>query len=224
MSLPSPYGMVLSLSLLLGFILARRRLIRRGIPEAVVANLALLAAPAMLIGARAYHVITDWHIYQADPVSALYFWNGGFGLWGAFAGGLVVVWWYSKRAQYSLIQILNGIAPIILLVVGLGRWGNVLSGELLPFAYYDSAMSIALFFVIIFFEKKNSYVRENTFLIVFGAYAASRFVGEFLRHEPRLWGTLTINQFVCLMILVAVVGKLYLTWPRSKNIIHESQM
>lgn len=224
MLLPSPYGMILSLSLLLGFILARRRLIRQGIAEDFVANLALIAAPAMLIGARLYHVLTDWHLYVANPVGALFFWNGGFGLWGAFVGGLAVVWWYSKRAQYSLIQILNGIAPIILLVIGLGRWANVLSGELLPFAYYDSAMSMALFFVIIFFEKRNSYVRENSFLMVLGAYAASRFVGEFLRHEPRLWGALTINQFVCIVILVAVLGKIYLTGPRSKNIIHESQM
>lgn len=220
MTLPSPYGMILSLSLLLGFVLARRRLIQRGIAEDFVASLALLAAPAMLIGARLYHVLTDWHLYQANPISALYFWNGGFGLWGAVAGGLIVVWIYSKKEGYTPEQLLNGIAPIILSVIALGRWGNVLSGELVPFAYFDSMMSGMLFAIVSVWEKKSTYVRENIFWIVLGMYTTSRFVGEFLRSEPRLGDFLTVNQFVCLAILGITVRELYLTWSRGKNIIH----
>ncbi len=33
-----------------------------------------------------YHVITDWHLYFGEgknPVTALYVWRGGLGIWGA---------------------------------------------------------------------------------------------------------------------------------------------
>jgi len=213
--------MVLSLSLLLGFILARRRLLRRGIPEETIANLAILAAPAMLIGARLYHVVTDWHLYATQPVRALFFWNGGFGLWGAAAGGLLVAWWYSKRASYDFWNLANGIAPVILFVIALGRWANILSGELIPFAYFDSMLSGISFVVVSVLEKKNTFIREHTFLIVLGMYAMARFFGEFLRAEPRILDVLTVNQVVCLMLLVVVGRKLYLTESGGKNIIHE---
>lgn len=221
MFLPPMYGMVLSLSLLLGFVLARRRLLRRGIPEEIIANLAIFAAPAMLIGARLYHVITDWHLYTAQPVRALFFWNGGFGLWGAAVGGLLVAWWYSKKASYEFLGLANGIAPIILFVIALGRWANVLSGELVPFAYFDSVLSGILFVVVSVLEKKNTFIREHTFLIVLGMYAGSRFVGEFLRTEARLLDVLTVNQVVCLMLLAVVGLRLYLTGSGGKNIIDE---
>ena len=48
--------------------------------------------PFGLVGGRLYHVITDWHLYFGEgrnPVTALYVWRGGLGIWGAIALGAV---------------------------------------------------------------------------------------------------------------------------------------
>ena len=52
------------------------------------------AVPFGIIGARLYHVITDYDLYFGDgnnPVTALYVWKGGLGIWGGVALGAVGV-------------------------------------------------------------------------------------------------------------------------------------
>ena len=51
--------------------------------------------PFGLVGGRLYHVITDWQLYFGEgknPITALYVWRGGLGIWGAVALGALGVW------------------------------------------------------------------------------------------------------------------------------------
>ena len=64
----------------------------RGGTRGQIGDLALWAVPAGLIGARLWHVATDHQLYFGDgrdPIDALKIWQGGLGIWGAIAGGLV---------------------------------------------------------------------------------------------------------------------------------------
>src|SRR5690554_1281006 len=40
-----------------------------------------------IIGARIYHVIDLWELYSHFPLSALFVWNGGLGIFGAIIAG-----------------------------------------------------------------------------------------------------------------------------------------
>ena len=62
----------------------------RGGGEGQIADVALWAVPAGIVGARVYHVMTDWTTYfgadGAGFVAALKIWQGGLGIWGGVAG------------------------------------------------------------------------------------------------------------------------------------------
>ena len=66
--------------------IAEKRWVARGGEPGQVSDLALWMVPFGLIGGRLYHVMTDWQLYFSEgrePITALYVWRGGLGIWGA---------------------------------------------------------------------------------------------------------------------------------------------
>jgi len=104
----------------------------------VVADVAIYAVPAGIIGGRVYHVITSPAPYFGEngkPLDALKIYEGGLGIWGAISLGAVVAWIsYRKRAKGlelpSFRLFLDALAPGILIAQAIGRIGNWFNGEL----------------------------------------------------------------------------------------------
>ena len=48
--------------------------------------------PGGLIGARLYHLATDYELYTNHPLNMFKIWQGGLGIWGGIAGGVLVGW------------------------------------------------------------------------------------------------------------------------------------
>ena len=126
-----------ALAIILGVIAAvwsgERRWVARGGTEGQIADIALWAVPAGLVGARAYHVATDHDLYFGagrNPVQALEIWHGGLGIWGAIAGGLLGAWFYCRRHGILLRPLADALAPGLLLAQAIGRFGNYFNQEL----------------------------------------------------------------------------------------------
>ncbi|WP_246851236.1 prolipoprotein diacylglyceryl transferase [Nocardioides xinjiangensis] len=147
MSIPSPAEGVwhlgpvpirgYALSIILGIVLAiwigERRWVARGGRPGEVSDLAIWAVPFGLVGGRLYHVITDWELYFGDgenPITALYVWRGGLGIWGAIALGAVGVWLGARSSDIKLLPLLDAMAPGVLVAQAVGRWGNWFNQEL----------------------------------------------------------------------------------------------
>lgn len=104
----------------------------------VVADVAIYAVPAGIIGGRIYHVITSPAQYFGEngkPIDALKIYEGGLGIWGAISLGALVAWFgYRKRAKNldlpSFRLFLDALAPGILIAQAIGRIGNWFNGEL----------------------------------------------------------------------------------------------
>jgi prolipoprotein diacylglyceryl transferase len=104
----------------------------------VVADVAIYAVPAGIIGGRIYHVITSPTQYFGEngkPIDALKIYEGGLGIWGAISLGALVAWFgYRKRAKDldlpSFRLFLDALAPGILIAQAIGRIGNWFNGEL----------------------------------------------------------------------------------------------
>ena len=78
-------------------------------------------------------MITDWHLYfgeDKNPVTALYVWRGGLGIWGAIALGAVGIWIGARLRGIKLLPLLDAIAPGVLVAQAIGRWGNWFNQEL----------------------------------------------------------------------------------------------
>lgn len=105
----------------------------RGGQEGDVSDLALWAVPFGVVGARLYHVVTDWREYfgpDGSPWEALYIWQGGLGVWGAIAMGALGVVIGARLKGIRVLPLVDALAPGILVAQALGRWGNWFNQEL----------------------------------------------------------------------------------------------
>jgi len=127
-----------ALCIILGIVVAcwwgERRWQERGGREGMVLDVALWAVPFGLVGARVYHVCTDWWRYFGDggnPADALRIWDGGLGIWGGVAGGALGAYLglrhHGVRAMGAFA---DSIAPGVILAQGIGRLGNYFNQEL----------------------------------------------------------------------------------------------
>ncbi|HKB29911.1 MAG TPA: prolipoprotein diacylglyceryl transferase [Streptosporangiaceae bacterium] len=102
---------------------------RRGL----ILDVATWAVPFGLVGARLYHVITDYELYFGagkDPWNMFKIWDGGIGIPGAIALGAVGAWIACRRAGVNLGPVAGAAAPGIALAQAIGRWGNWFNQEL----------------------------------------------------------------------------------------------
>jgi prolipoprotein diacylglyceryl transferase len=102
---------------------------RRGL----ILDVATWAVPFGLVGARLYHVITDYELYFGagkDPWNMFKIWDGGIGIPGAIALGAVGAWIACRRAGVKLGPVAGAAAPGIALAQAIGRWGNWFNQEL----------------------------------------------------------------------------------------------
>jgi prolipoprotein diacylglyceryl transferase len=113
--------------------LGNKRWIARGGSAGTVSDLAVVAVPLGLVGARLYHVATDWQLYFGpgkDPLRALQIWNGGLGIWGAIAAGAFGAWWVCHRRGVPFLAMADALAPSLALAQAIGRLGNWFNQEL----------------------------------------------------------------------------------------------
>jgi len=104
----------------------------------VVADVAVFAIPAGVVGGRLYHVVTSPENYfgaDARLIDALKIWNGGLGIWGAIALGTVVAYFAYKRLASTrdlppFTFFVDALAPGIAIAQAIGRWGNWFNAEL----------------------------------------------------------------------------------------------
>jgi prolipoprotein diacylglyceryl transferase len=124
------YGAVIGLGVLLGVWLARRRWAARGGNPDDISTIAIWAVPAGVLGARAWHVITQPELFEGRWQEALYFWKPGLGIPGGVLAGVVVGIVTARRLHLPVGPALDAVAPAIPLAQAVGRLGNYFNQEL----------------------------------------------------------------------------------------------
>jgi prolipoprotein diacylglyceryl transferase len=133
-SIPSPsdgtlgplhmYGLMIALGVLAAVELARARWRAKGGDPDDIYAIALWAVPAGLIGARLYHLITDWKAYEGRWGDAIKVWEGGLGIPGGIAAGVAVGIWVAHRRGMRLSVGIDAVIPALPLAQAIGRLGN----------------------------------------------------------------------------------------------------
>ena len=127
------YGLCIALGVWAAVVLASRRYARRGGDPALITTLAIWTVPAGIVGARLYHVITDYELYLppgGHPLNAVKIWDGGLGIWGGVAAGALVGVRVARRHGADVGVLLDCVAPAVPLAQAIGRWGNWFNQEL----------------------------------------------------------------------------------------------
>ncbi len=127
------YAMCILAGIVVAVWITQRRLRDRGGRDGLTLDIAAWAVPFGIVGGRIYHLITSPQAYFGEgghPLNAFKIWEGGLGIWGAVALGLVGAWIGCRRHQVSLLDFVDAAAPGVLVAQALGRWGNYFNNEI----------------------------------------------------------------------------------------------
>ena len=229
------YALCIVAGVVAAVLVARARWVARGGAERTIADLAVWAVPAGLIGARIYHVVTDWQLYSDDPLGALRIWDGGLGIWGGVAVGTAVGLWMAHRWGLDLPVLLDTVAPAIPLAQAIGRWGNWFNQELFgrptslpwglridldnrppgylrdttfhPTFLYESLWCLVVVGIVLAVERRNRLRPGRLFAVYVAAYTFGRFWFELLRIDPanHIAG-LRVNDWISLILFVGAMA------------------
>ena len=208
------YGLLLALGVLLAGWIARKEFRRRGIDPELAYSIAVWAVPFGLIGARLYHVATDWDAFKNTYSQIPQIWNGGLSIFGAVLGGMLGTWIGARRVKLRFWVVADCIAPGLVLAQALGRFGNYFNQELygkpssLPWAVkidpahryapyqadstfqpmflYESLWDLLVFFILLRFTRR--YWRRvpagTVFALYVALYSAVRLPLETMKIDP----------------------------------------
>lgn len=110
-----------------------RRYRARGGDEDTTYDIALLAVPLGIIGARVYHVLSSPDAYfgaHGDLSLIPQIWRGGLGVWGAIPAGIAAGAWLLHHRGLRLGPFADSVAPAFLVAQAIGRLGNWFNQEL----------------------------------------------------------------------------------------------
>ena len=231
------YAFCIILGVVVAVVLGDRRFVARGGQPGTVADVATWAVPAGLVGARLYHVVTSPAPYLEEPVRALYVWQGGLGIPGGIAGGVLAGYLVCRRRGIRPGAFADAVAPGVALAQAVGRLGNWFNQELfgrpttLPWALeidpdhrparfadaatfhpaflYESLWNVGVALVVIWADRRYQLSGGRAFALYLALYAVGRGWIEALRVDDAavLFG-LRLNAYVMAVVLAGAVAYL----------------
>ncbi len=124
------YGLMYVIGITLAVIITQRRVRAAGGDPSVVADVALWAVPAGIIGGRIYFDLTTPADIPHVWYGAFAVWTGGLGIWGGVAAGALAGIWRLRRRGIKVAPIADAVAPALLVAQAIGRIGNYFNQEL----------------------------------------------------------------------------------------------
>jgi prolipoprotein diacylglyceryl transferase len=239
------YGLMIALGVIAGVWLLGKQLEQHRLGTTDDAgSIAVWGVIAGLIGARLYHVITDWSRFSDDLGAIPKVWEGGLGIPGGLIAGILVGAWQARRRGFRPGVILTFGAPAIALAQSIARWGNWFNQELfgkptdLPWALeiddehlpngftsgttfhpaflYESLWNLALCVVLLRVQRQFRLAPGRLLAVYAIGYGAGRYWIEGLRIDPASEvGGLRWNQWMALAAIA--VGIVYLVATRGKK-------
>jgi prolipoprotein diacylglyceryl transferase len=209
------YALCIIAGIVVAVWLGERRLVARGGRPGQVQEIALWAVPFGIVGGRIYHVVTDAEKYFGegrDPVTALYLWQGGLGIWGAVGFGALGAYIGARQQGVRFGALADAVAPGIVLAQAIGRFGNWFNQELFggptdlpwglvidpehrPLGYeafetfhptflYEAVWNVGVAVLVIWADRRFRLGHGRAFAVYVAAYCAGRVWIEMLRIDP----------------------------------------
>ncbi|MGB3730869.1 prolipoprotein diacylglyceryl transferase [Microbacterium sp.] len=133
------YALCIIAGIIAATLITNHRLTRRGAEKWVVIDIAIIAVPLAIIGARIFHVLTHFNFYFGpgkntwnpfEPGSVWAIWEGGIAIFGALIGGAIGAYLGCRWTGIRFWSFADALAPGLLLAQAMGRFGNWFNHEL----------------------------------------------------------------------------------------------
>jgi phosphatidylglycerol---prolipoprotein diacylglyceryl transferase len=101
------YGIIISMGLLLGMILALRSCEKFGISKNDVTDLLIFAVPSAIIMARLYYVAFKWEDFNGDILSIINIRSGGLAIYGGILGAVLSAYIFTKVRRIKTMKMFD---------------------------------------------------------------------------------------------------------------------
>ena len=237
------YALAIILGVVAAVVIGERRWVARGGTKGLVTDVATLAVPGGIVGARIYHVITSPDRYLEEPIAALYVWQGGLGIPGGIAGGFLVSWLVLRKRGIAKGAFADAVAPVVVVAQAIGRLGNWFNQELFgrpttlpwgleidpdnadavanaeayhPTFLYELLWNLGVAGVVIWADRRFRLGGGRAFALYVALYATGRLWIEALRiDDANTFFGVRLNVFVMLVVLLGAV--VYLVLRRGEG-------
>lgn len=98
------YAVLILLGVAVGYLMARRESVKRGLPQETFADLLVWALPISILSARAYYVIFRWEQFADNPISVFYLREGGIAIHGALIGAVLTAIVFAKKTWIVVLE------------------------------------------------------------------------------------------------------------------------
>ena len=238
------YSLIVVTAVIVGVWLGAREAERKGFKKEAIYDSALYVVLAGLLGARLFHVLDHWpDEYAANPVRALYIWEGGLAIWGAVIGGVIAVAILAWRRGWRLPALLDAAAPGLVLAQAIGRLACVITGDAMgkpttgPFGFaytspnamvpqlgvyyapmpvYELVANLGIFALLWWLRKRN-WPDGLLFLVYLSLYSLMRFSLAFTSSYQIIAFGLTQSQIIALIALAVAIPLVVLVQRRRMN-------
>lgn len=223
------YSLILLIAIGTGIWLTAREAERKGFKKDDIYDAAIWIIVGGLIGARLFHVLDHWsHEYAANPIRALYIWEGGLAIWGALVGGLIASALIAWRRGWRFPKLLDAAAPGLVLAQAIGRIACVITGDAMgkptngPFGFaytspnamvpslgvyytpmpiYELVINLGIFAILWQLRKRN-WADGRLFLVYLVLYSLERFFLAFTSSYRIIAFGLTQSQIMAVFGLI----------------------
>lgn len=200
-----------------------------------------------VIGARMFYVIGDWSFYSKHPLEIIMIHHGGISIFGALSFGLLSIYIYSKKMNFSFVKYADIFAIAMPFCQAIGRWGNFANQEAyghasngfikmyIDFAHrypiyqnveyyhpaflYESIFDIVLFIILIclFMRFKTKKTGMYLFLYLF-FYSFIRLIIESIRIDSVCTVFgVSIASYICMLIIFILIAYFLVKKLKNKN-------
>jgi prolipoprotein diacylglyceryl transferase len=241
------YGLAIGVGVVVAVTVAQRRWAARGGDPAEVSWLVTWSVIGGLVGARMYHVLTDYHRFQGRWLDVLKVWEGGLGIPGGLLAGVVTGVILARRRGLPAAQLLDVVAPAIPIAQAIGRLGNWFNQELFgrptdlpwglridsphrPHGYeqyatfhptflYEALWNLALAGLLVLYERRRPDGRPGRlFALYVLGYGLGRLWVEALRiDDATRIAGVRVNIWVSLVAVGAAVASLAVLRRRERR-------
>ncbi len=195
----------------------------------------------VVLGGRIGYVVlyhSAWLL--SDPLQIVKIWEWGMSFHGGFLWTVLMMWIFAKRYRYEFWKLIDTLAVIVPIAIGLGRIGNWINQELPGYTPYDGRFpmmidwvwhfpspllgvfleGILLLIVMLYFwrfsRQRNPWFLSGVFLI---GYSIARLIGERYRlPDIHIWYLLS-TDWLTLGILYTVPMLWYGLYLITRNSI-----
>ena len=239
------YSVLVLSSFVIGYFLVAQRCKKKGYSLTVISDMCFYLVIVSILGARLYYCLFNLDYYGKNLLDIFKIWEGGLAIHGGIITGLVFLLFYTKRKRLNLLELLDIIAPALVIGQCIGRWGNFFNSEAFgpvttlstlkklyipnfiiegmyidgsyhhPTFFYESIGCLIIFIILLLIRNKSK--DGQVVGIYFVLYGIVRFLIESLRTDSLMIFNFKVAQVVSIILILIGLYLLIKPYIRSRN-------